>query len=143
VTISNMKALGNSTIINWCTIVNGIWKIVSITYKLKKQIEKCIEFFFPYIRIEIYCKWSYTYGLNCSHKSSNMISNKIWCIVVNEIWKVTSITYNIKNAFKFYFVFILELKYIRCMDLIVHTSLSFCKGKKETWNFVKMFENNH
>ncbi len=29
------------------------------------------------------------------------------------------------------------------MDLIVHKSLSFRKGKQETLHFVKMFENNN
>jgi len=33
-------------------------------------------------------------------------------MIVNEIWRVTPITYNIKNAFKFFFVFVLKLKCI-------------------------------
>ncbi len=33
-------------------------------------------------------------------------------MIGNEIWRVTLVTYNIKNAFKFFFVFILKLKYI-------------------------------
>jgi hypothetical protein len=48
-------------------------------------------------------------------------------MIVNEIWRVTSIIYNIKNATsKMYINFILflllKLKFIRCMDLIVYTS---------------------
>jgi hypothetical protein len=46
-------------------------------------------------------------------------------------------------AYNLYFILILELKCIKCIDLIVHTSLSIFEDKNETLHFVKTFEKNH
>jgi hypothetical protein len=48
-----------------------------------------------------------------------------------------------KTIYKFFFVLILELKYIWCINLIVYTSLSFLESKNEIWQFAKTFKKNH
>jgi hypothetical protein len=51
-------------------------------------------------------------------------------------------TYNVKNAtWKIHIgLFKIKIKIkMKCMDLIVHISLSFLEGKNETWHLKKKF----